>query len=240
MATFSNSTTAIAASNALSASSSLSYHHSFSTSNGSHNNNLNNSSNSTSSDENTIQATGINNVNINNSFDTNASYLNSPDFPLCISSNQQTNPFDIIVSTSASPSNFNNDPLVRHFLNYRQNDSNLAGNYYSNMSAGPFGNTLDYTYTNMVSAPMATGLEPEVAVPNHGFSSTLSSNHLQHHSHSHTFMNSYRPYSHPQQQILKQSDSYSMPIEQQQSGNQQQNIFPWMRCIHRSCRMYCV
>ncbi|CAF4737560.1 unnamed protein product, partial [Rotaria socialis] len=136
MATFSSTSAAIAAaSNVLSTPSSLGYHHLFSTSNSSNNNNNNNnSSNSTSSDENTIQGTTT--TTINNSFDTNPSYINNADFPLCLSSNQQANPFDVAGSVSTSPSHFNHDPLVRHFLNYRQNDPNLAGNYYTNMSTG--------------------------------------------------------------------------------------------------------
>jgi hypothetical protein len=230
MATFSNAPAAAA--NTLSTTSSLSYHHLLSTSNGSNNNNNNNSSNSTSSDEN---ITTINDVNINNAFDTNTSYLNNADFSLCLSTNQQTNPFDVVVSTSTSPPHFNNDPLVRHLFNYRQNDPNFTGNYYSNMSTGSFVNAFDYSYTNM--AP--TGLASDAAVPNHGFTSTLTSNNpQQHHPHPHpSFVNSYIPYPHPQQQLLKQADSFSVPIQQQQQHqvNQQQNIYPWMRRIHNNC-----
>jgi hypothetical protein len=35
--------------------------------------------------------------------------------------------------------------------------------------------------------------------------------------------------------MLKQTDSFSVPIQQQQQANQQQNIYPWMRRIHNSC-----
>jgi hypothetical protein len=231
MATFSNAPAA--ASNALSTTSSLSYHHLLLTANGSNNNNNNtNNSNSTSSDENITQGTTINDVNVNNSFDTNTSYLNNPDFSLCLTSNQPTNPFDVVAASSASPSHFNNDQLVRHFFNYRQNDSNLAGNYYSNMSTGSFVNAFDYPYTNM--AP-TTGLSSDAAVPNHGFASALTSNNPQQH-HPHSFVNSYLPYPHPQQQLLKQNDSFSVPMQQQQQHtNQQQNVYPWMRRIHNSC-----
>jgi len=240
MATFSS--TPAAAANTSSTTSSLSYHHLLSTSNGSNNNNNNNSSNSTSSDENLTQVTTINDVNINNSFDTNTSYLNNTDFSLCLSANQQANPFDVAVSASTSPSNFNNDSLVRHFFNYRQNDSNLTGNYYPNMSAGSFVNAFDYPYTNMTPTTIATGLGSDAAVPNHGFPSTLTSNNpQQHYPHHHSFVNSYMSYSHPQQQLLKQPDSFSVPIPQQQQhqqhhqANQQQNIYPWMRRIHNNC-----
>jgi hypothetical protein len=235
MATFS-STPAVAAapSNTLSTTSSLSYHHLLSTSNGSNNNNNNNNnnnSNSTSSEENLTQITTINDVNMNNAFDTNTSYLNNSDFSLCLSSNQPTNPYDVVVSTSTSPSHFNNDPLVRHFFNYRQNDSNLTGNYYPNMSTGSFVNAFDYPYPNMTP----TGLVSDAAVPNHGFPSTLTSNIPQHH-HPHSFANSYLSYPHPQQQLLKQTDTFSVPIpQQQQQANQQQSIYPWMRRIHNSC-----
>ena len=233
MATFSN--TPAAASNTLSTTSSLSYHHLLSTANGSNNNNnnTNNNSNSTSSEENLTQGTNINDVNINNSFDTNTSYLNNTDFSLCLTSNQVANPFDVVVASSTSPSHFNNDQLVRHFFNYRQNDSNLAGNYYSNMSTGSFVNAFDYPYTNM--AP-TTSLGSDAVAPNHAFT---SNNLQQHHPHPHAFVNSYIPYPHPQQQLLKQTDSFSVPLQQQQQqqqhANQQQNIYPWMRRIHNSC-----
>ncbi len=234
MATFS-STPAAAAANTLSTTSSLSYHHLLTTSNGSNNNN-NNSSNSTSSDENITQGNTINDVNLNNTFDTNSAYLNNTDFSLCLSSNQQANPFDVVVSSSSSPSHFNNDPLVRHFFNYRQNDVNLTGNYYSNMSTGSFVNAFDYPYTNMTPPTISTGLGTDAAVPNHAFSSTLTSNNppQHHHHHSHSFVNSYMPYPHPQQQLLKPTDSFSVP-QQQQQANQQQNIYPWMRRIHNNC-----
>jgi hypothetical protein len=206
MATFS-SIAAAAAANTLSTASSLSYHHLLSASNGSNNNN---SSNSASSDENITQGPSINDINITNSFDTNTSYINNTDFSLCLPSNQ-------FESSS-------NDPLVRHFFNYRQNDSNLTANYYSNMSTGSFVNTFDYSYPNTTPT---TGLGSDAAVPNHGF----TSNNPQHHS----FVNSYMSYQHPQQQILKQPDSFTAPIQQQQQGNQHQNIYPWMRRIHNSC-----
>ncbi|CAF4625244.1 unnamed protein product, partial [Rotaria socialis] len=152
-------------------------------------------------------------------------------------------------SVSTSPSHFNHDPLVRHFLNYRQNDPNLAGNYYTNMSTGQFVNAFDYPYTNITPT---TGLGPDTVVSNHGFSSTLTSNNLHQHQH-HSFMNSYISYPHPQQPILKPSDSFSMSIDpqqqqqlqqqlqqqqqqqQQQQANQQQNIYPWMRRMHTTC-----
>lgn len=230
MATFSNTPAAATANT-----SSLSYHHLLSTSNGSNNNN-HNSSNSTSSDENL--STTINDVNINNTFDTtNTSYLNNTDFSLCLSSNQQVNPFDVVVSTSTSPSHFNNDQLVRHFFNYRQNETNLTGNYYPNMSTGSFVNAFDYPYTNMT--PTA-GIGSDTTIPNHAFTPTLTSNNLQqHHSHPHSFVNSYMSYPHPQQQLLKQTDSFSVPIPPQQqthqTNHQQQNIYPWMRRIHNNC-----
>jgi hypothetical protein len=235
MATFS-STPAAAAANTLSTTSSLSYHHLLTTSNGSNNNNNNNSSHSTSSDENITQGTTINDVNLTNTFDTNSPYLNNADFSLCLSANQQPNPFDVVVSSSTSPSHFNADPLVRHFFNYRQNDVNLTGNYYSNMSTGPFVNAFDYPYTNMTPTTISTGLGTDASVPNHAFASALSSNNppQHHHHHSHSFANSYMSYPHPQQQILKPTDSFSVPQQQQQS-NQQQNIYPWMRRIHNNC-----
>ena len=236
MATFSNTPAAAAVANALSTASSLSYHHLLTTSNGSNNNN----SNSTSSDDNITPINTINDVNINNSFDTNTSYLNNADFSLCLSSNQQPVAFDTGVVTSTSPSSFNNDPLVRHFFNYRQNDSNLNGNYYPNMSTGSFVNAFDYSYTNMTPT---TGLTSDPSLHNHGFNSTLTSNNLQQH-HSHPFVNSYISYPHPQQQLLKQTDSFSVPIQHQQQhhqqANQQQNIYPWMRRIHNSCGKFCV
>jgi len=234
MATFSSTPAAAAVANALSTASSLSYHHLLSTSNGSINNNNNNhnNSNSTSSDDNITPVNTINDVNINNSFDTNPSYLNNTDFSLCLSSNQQTTPFDNVVTTSTSPSSFNNDPLVRHFFNYRQNDSNLNGSYYPNMSTGSFVNAFDYSYTNMTPA---TGLGSDSSGHNHGFPST---NNPQHHHHPHAFANSYIPYPHPQQQMLKPTDSFSVPIQQQ---HQQQNIYPWMRRIHNSCgKIFCL
>jgi len=244
MATFSSTPAAAAVANALSTASSLSYHHLLSTSNGSINNNNNNhnNSNSTSSDDNITPVNTINDVNINNSFDTNPSYLNNTDFSLCLSSNQQTTPFDNVVTTSTSPSSFNNDPLVRHFFNYRQNDSNLNGSYYPNMSTGSFVNAFDYSYTNMTPTAITTGLGSDAAVPNHGFPSTLASNNPQQH-HPHSFVNSYISYPHPQQQLLKQADSFSVPIQQQQQqhqANQQQNIYPWMRRIHNSCGKFYV
>ncbi|CAF1009315.1 unnamed protein product [Adineta steineri] len=242
MATFSSTPTTAAVANALSTASSLSYHHLLSTSNGSNNNNNNhNSSNSTSSEENITPVNTIHDININNSFDTNTTYLNNTDFTLCLSSNPQTTPFDTVIATSTSPSPFNNDPLVRHFFNYRQNDSNLNGNYYSNMSTGSFVNAFDYSYANMTP----TGLGSDPSMHNHAFTSTLTSNNSsQHHPHHpHSFVNSYITYPHPQQQILKQqTDSFSVPIQQQQQQhhqqqqiNQQQNIYPWMRRIHNSC-----
>ena len=236
MATFS-STPAAATANTLSTTSSLSYHHLLTTSNGSNNNNNNNSSHSTSSDENLTQGTTINDVNLTNAFDANPSYLNNTDFSLCLSANQQPNPFDVVVSSSTSPSHFNAaDPLVRHFFNYRQNDVNLTGNYYSNMSTGSFVNAFDYPYTNMTPTTISTGLGTDAAVPNHAFASTLASNNPQqhHHHHPHSFVNSYMSYPHPQQQILKPTDSFPVPQQQQQS-NQQQNIYPWMRRIHNNC-----
>ena len=248
MATFS-STPPAAASNTLSTTSSLSYHHLLSTSNGSNNNN-HNSTNSTSSEENLTQTNPIHDININHTFDGNTSYLNNPDFSLCLTGNQQTNPFDVVVSTGAatspSSSHFNSDPLVRHFFNYRQNDGNLSGNYYSNMSTGAFVNAFDYSYTNLTP----TGLTSDAAVPSHPFSTSNS-------VHSHPqFVNSYPTYSHPQQQLLKPVETFALPPpphtqqqahpqqqQQQQQhpqqqmthSNQQQNIYPWMRRIHNTC-----
>ncbi|UJR35995.1 hypothetical protein I4U23_028735 [Adineta vaga] len=245
MATFSSTPTSAAAANALSTTSSLSYHHLLSTSNGNNNNNnnTNHNSNSTSSDDNLTPINPNNDINLNNTFDTNTSYLNNADFSLCLSSNQQTTPFDAVVATSTSPLPFNNDPLVRHFFNYRQqNDANLNGNYYPNMSSGSFVNAFDYTYANMAPSTIAVGLGSDPSLHNHGFPSTNSSQH--HHPHPHSFGNPYISYPHAQQQILKQTDSFAVPIQQQQQQQQQhhqhhqqqqQNIYPWMRRIHNSC-----
>lgn len=243
MATFS-STPPAAASNTLSTTSSLSYHHLLSTSNGSNNNN-HNSTNSTSSEENLTQTNPIHDININHTFDGNTSYLNNPDFSLCLTANQQTNPFDVVVSQATSPSHFNNDPLVRHFFNYRQNDGNLPGNYYANMSTGAFVNAFDYSYTNLTP----TGLTSDTTISNHPFSTSNS-------VHSHPqFVNGYPAYSHPQQQLLKPVETFSIPpsqqVQQQQQQqqaqqqhlpqqsithtSQQQNIYPWMRRIHSTC-----
>lgn len=237
MATFSNTPPAAAsvAGNTLSTTSSLSYHHLLPTSNASNNNHNHHhhSNNSTSSEENLGQGTTINDLNLNHPFDGSASYLTNTDFSLCLSANQQVNPFDVVVSSSASPSAFNSDPLVRHFFNYRQNEANLTGNYYSNVSTGSFANAFDYPYANM--AP--TSLGADSAVPNHAFN---SGNPPQHHPHS--FVNSYISYPHSQQQqqpLLKPPDSFSASLQQQhqqqQPSNQQQSIYPWMRRIHNTC-----
>lgn len=242
MATFSNTPPAAAATsvagNTLSTTSSLSYHHLLPTSNASnnHHNHHHHSSNSTSSEENLVQGTTINDINLNHTFDGSASYLTNSDFSLCLSGNQQVNPFDVVVSSSTSPSPFNSDPLVRHFFNYRQNETNLTGNYYSNVSTGSFVNAFDYPYANMTP----TTLGAESAAPNHGFNSV---NVPQHHPHS--FMNSYMSYPHSQQQqqaLLKPPDSFSVSLQQQQQqqqtqqqANQQQSIYPWMRRIHNTC-----
>ena len=245
MATFSNTSPAAAsvAANTLSTTSSLSYHHLLPTSNASNNNHHHHqqqhSNNSASSEENLVQGSTINDVNLSHTFDTNSSYLANTDFSLCLSANQQVNPFDVVVSSSTSPSPFNSDPLVRHFFNYRQNEPNLTGNYYSNVSTGSFVNAFDYPYTNMTP----TTLGSDAAVPNHAF--TLN-NPPQHHPHS--FVNSYMSYPHSQQQqqqqqqaLLKPPDSFAVSLQQQQqqqsqqATNQQQNIYPWMRRIHNNC-----
>ncbi|CAF1680252.1 unnamed protein product, partial [Adineta ricciae] len=242
MATFSSTPSSTAVTNALSTASSLSYHHLLSASNGNNNNNNNNSSNSTSSDENLTPINPINDINLNNTFDSNTSYLNNTDFSLCLPSTQQTTPFDAVVATSTSPLPFNNDPLVRHFFNYRQqNDANLTGNYYPNMSSGSFVNAFDYSYANMAPSSIAPNLGSDPSLHNHAFPTSNSS---QHHSHAHPFVNSYISYPHSQQQILKPTDSFAMPIQQphahpqshhHQQQQQQQNIYPWMRRIHNTC-----
>ena len=163
MATFSPTTLAspTAATNIVSSSSppALSYHHLHSTSNPSRNQNSNSSP---LSDE---RLSRENEANANQSFDTHASYENNTDYSLCVPSHQSGNPFDVATSTS---SHYNQDPIVRHFFHYRQNESNFTGNYYSNISAGSFVNAFDYSYSNIAPAP-SSNLPPDVSVGHHSF-----------------------------------------------------------------------
>jgi hypothetical protein len=154
MATF--PATATAASNT---SSSMGYHHLLAASNGNHDN-----SNSTSPNENIVQTSIITDTNTHTSFDTNT------DFSFYLPSTQQTNLFDAAIPSSTSPSNFNNDPVVRHFFNYRQTDSNYNGNYYPN--------AYDYPYANITSSTPHFGTD--AAVPNHGFTSVSNNQQQQH------------------------------------------------------------
>ena len=207
----------------------LSYHHLHSTLNTSHNQNSNSSP---LSDERLSQA---NEANGNQSFDTHVSYENNTDYSLCAPSHQSGNPFDVAASTpSSSSSHYNQDPIVRHFFHYRQNESNFTGNYYSNISTGSFVNAFDYSYSNIAPAP-SSNHPPDASVAHHSFPPPFPPHHHHHH---HPFVHSYLPYQQPAQPSLKQADSFAIPVQLQQQqqhhqpANQQQSIYPWMRRIH--------
>ena len=230
MATFSPTTQAssTAATNTVPSPSSsppaLSYHHLHSTSNPSRHQN---SDRSPLSDERLLQE---NETHVHQSFDTHGSYENNTDYSLCVSSNQSGNSFDVAASTPSASSHYNQDPIVRHFFHYRQNESNFTGNYYSNISAGSFVNAFDYSYSNIAPAP-SNHHPSDVSVAHHSFPPAFPSHHH------HPFVHSYLPYQQPAQPILKQADSFAIPVQQaqqqqQQPGNQHQNIYPWMRRIH--------
>lgn len=265
MTTFSpsNSTSAVAAtaSDTSSTASSLSYHHLQSASSGSHNYNHHyhphHQANSArvSSEENSGQVHTVHDAHNHHAYENAASYVNGTEFALCLPPNHGTNPFDMVVSTTSSPSHFNHDPLVRHFLHYRPNDSNFTGNYYSNMSSGSFVNAFDYSYANInPTSAGVLGSEPSIAHP--GFAPSLSSQqtHPQSHHPHRSFVHSYLPYQHHSQPILKQTDSYGGPVQppappplipqqtqqqqqqqHRQATQQQQNIYPWMKRIHQHC-----
>ena len=196
---------AFPAANTLSTASSLSYHHLLS--NGT--NRPHQNSNSTSPNENVVDASIIiNEIPPASLYDAQ----HTTDLSFCLPSSSgapQPNFFDVPIPTSHG----NNDPLVRHFFNHhhRPNDANTTGNYYSNMSTGPFVNTFEYSYPNTASASLVA----DAAVPNHSFGSTLQ--HAQQH----------QAFAHPYM-------SYPAPSQQQQQ-QQQQNIYPWMRRLHHGC-----
>ena len=191
---------AFPAANTLSTASSLSYHHLLS--NGT-NRTHQNSNSSTSPNESAVDASIINEIPTASLYDAQ----HTADLSFCLPSSGAPQPsfFDVPIPASHG----NNDPLVRHFFNHhRPHDANPTGNYYSNMSTGPFVNSFEYSYPN--TAPGS--LVADAAVPNHSFGSTLQHAH-QHQAFAHPYM------------------SYPAPSQQQQ----QQNIYPWMRRLHHGC-----
>ena len=175
--------------NTLSSASSLSYHHLLS-------NGTQPSHHTSPTNINGSETSIVNDIHPNGLFEGNT------DFSFCLPSSQQGSFFDV----SMPSSHCHTDPLVRHFFNYRQTDSNHSGNYYSNPSTGSFVNAFDYAY------PTAATVASDAAVPN------------QPPPPHHPLAASYMGY--PQQQQVQQ---------QQQQQQQQQNIYPWMRRIHHGC-----
>ena len=260
MTTFSPSTISNAvAATASDTSSSLTYHHLQSASSATHNHHHyhphHHQANSTtaSSEENPTHVHTIHDAHHHHSYENAASYVNGAEFALCLPSNHGTHPFEMVTSTSSSPSHFNHDPLMRHFFHYRPNDANFPGNYYSNMSTGSFVNAFDYPYANISPASAAVlGSEPSISHP--GFAPPSSSSQTHHPQHHHrSFVHSYLPYQHHPQPIRKQTGSFTAPLQapvpppliqhqpqqrqqqQRPATQQQQNVYPWMKRIHHSC-----
>ena len=167
--------TAFPTPNTLSSASSLSYHHLLS-------NGIQPNQNTSPANVNGSETSIVNDIHPNGLFDGNT------DFSFCLPSSQQGNFFDV----SMPSSHCHNDPLVRHFFNYRQTDSSHPGNYYSNPSTGSFVNAFDYPYPTAAS---------DAAVPNQ------PPPHLQH-----PLAASYMGYPQPGQQTQQQQQQQQQNI----------------------------